>query len=753
MYKINITYAYGTSVLHPEKVIHDPANDVWVHSAKLTIALNDAGSLSFETDITHEHADWIRENVMKFGWLVVVEDDDDVIWTGRIASVSTNRITGIISVECEGLLATLNDGVCYPYSFGGSPSGLLAKLLEHAGSSYDYEVGTVDIVDPNNYVVRSNNEYSCAWDEIRDKTFESSLGGFIFGSWNSETRKITIDWLEDSGVSGAQYIQYAQNLLDLEDTIDGTDFCTGIKPYGAVKDESSVPPVYVTLDDLSDQSIGDVDIIGNLGWVVLHSLYVDKGPLIKVVHFENATTVNGLKNSAVKYVKANLKMQKSVTIKAIDLSNVDPTTQRLTVGNLYNIVAPDTTMQLTLVKASLDLLHPESDDYEFGKLDRQTISSETGNTIGGSAGGGGGMMDYVYHLSVESSVSTENNDYTGVSGLLSDDLPGNWIVKRNNSVVVENGYGDIVRAPYITCTYIAHGNMQGRGESYIYGQAEDVKFIGNQYAYLTSSGIAALQAPQVNLNATSIVATSSLFLNGTYGLIFKDSGNSQYFAIRQGDSDLVIGYDNRTASYHHHVGRTFISSGYNTTTSKGYTSAYIMVPNDANTGGTMYSIFHAGYLDLSKATAGPVPSAYLPKASTSALGAVKVDGTTITIDSNGVISSSGGGGGGSVTGVKGNAESTYRTGNVNLTPANIGAAASSHNHAASDINSGTLDIARIPTGTSSSTVALGNHTHTASDITSGLATVATSGAYSDLSGLPTAMTTQEINDAVDAGWA
>lgn len=33
----------------------------------------------------------------------------------------------------------------------------------------------------------------------------------------------------------------------------------------------------------------------------------------------------------------------------------------------------------------------------------------------------------------------------------------------------------------------------------------------------------------------------------------------------------------------------------------------------------------------------------------------------------------GGGGGGAVSGVKGDAESTYRTGQVNLTPANIGA--------------------------------------------------------------------------------
>lgn len=43
-----------------------------------------------------------------------------------------------------------------------------------------------------------------------------------------------------------------------------------------------------------------------------------------------------------------------------------------------------------------------------------------------------------------------------------------------------------------------------------------------------------------------------------------------------------------------------------------------------------------------------------------------------------------------VTGVKGNAESSYRKGEVNITPDNIGAAASSHTHSASNITAGTL---------------------------------------------------------------
>lgn len=53
-----------------------------------------------------------------------------------------------------------------------------------------------------------------------------------------------------------------------------------------------------------------------------------------------------------------------------------------------------------------------------------------------------------------------------------------------------------------------------------------------------------------------------------------------------------------------------------------------------------------------------------------------------------------------VTGVKGSSESTYRTGNVSLSAANVGAAASSHTHSMSDITSGVLAVAQGGTGTS-----------------------------------------------------
>lgn len=63
-----------------------------------------------------------------------------------------------------------------------------------------------------------------------------------------------------------------------------------------------------------------------------------------------------------------------------------------------------------------------------------------------------------------------------------------------------------------------------------------------------------------------------------------------------------------------------------------------------------------------------------------------------------------------ITGIKGNAESTYRTGNVNLTPANIGAAASSHTHAATQITG--LTASRALATNSSGKVVVSSVTNT-----------------------------------------
>lgn len=86
----------------------------------------------------------------------------------------------------------------------------------------------------------------------------------------------------------------------------------------------------------------------------------------------------------------------------------------------------------------------------------------------------------------------------------------------------------------------------------------------------------------------------------------------------------------------------------------------------------------------------------------------------------------------SITGVKGNSETTYRTGNVNLTAANIGAAASSHNQAASTITAGTLAGAVKANATAAATLSTYQVRDIAAgttDLIAGTSTLATGAIY------------------------
>jgi len=96
------------------------------------------------------------------------------------------------------------------------------------------------------------------------------------------------------------------------------------------------------------------------------------------------------------------------------------------------------------------------------------------------------------------------------------------------------------------------------------------------------------------------------------------------------------------------------------------------------------------------------------------------------------------------------ASSHHTGGGDAIAPADIGAAAATHSHAAADITSGTLDIARIPTGSTSSTVCIGDdarltnnrdpNSHTHGNITN-------AGAIGSTSGLPIKTGTSGVLEA------
>lgn len=96
-----------------------------------------------------------------------------------------------------------------------------------------------------------------------------------------------------------------------------------------------------------------------------------------------------------------------------------------------------------------------------------------------------------------------------------------------------------------------------------------------------------------------------------------------------------------------------------------------------------------------------------------------------------------------VTGIKGNAESSYRAGNVNLTPANIGAAAASHTHSIGNV----ANLQEALEGKAAK-----SHTHSASEITDFTTKVKTLQAADILSEDPTESTTTHTVNGVSVAY-
>lgn len=82
-------------------------------------------------------------------------------------------------------------------------------------------------------------------------------------------------------------------------------------------------------------------------------------------------------------------------------------------------------------------------------------------------------------------------------------------------------------------------------------------------------------------------------INKGRGYFLVDGAGNSYPAVYDNQSNLWIG-TTQTASKHH-VGGTYISSGWSSANSNGNSSIYVSVPNQANNGANNYAVYHDNY--------------------------------------------------------------------------------------------------------------------------------------------------------------
>lgn len=346
MYRI---YANNTAIWTPGD------NKKKFVSPKLTPEVNKIGSLSFTIYPDHEAYD----SLVKMQTVISVYQDEDVLFKGRVFSDKVD-FRKAKKVEVEGILGYFNDSIVRPYDYSGGVEDYLKMLIDQHNEQMperkQFKLGTVTVTDPNDYITRASTDYPKTWDEIENKLIKL-LGGYIVIRYEEDGNYI--DYLADFTEIATQKIEYAVNLLDLDNEVKADNLATCIIPLGASVQDEEGNSTRITIAEVND----GLDYIYD---PIAEAVY---GRISKVVTWDDVTLPENLLKKAQDQLKTMILLEGTLNIKAVDLHLSDDQIQAFRIGQYIPVysVPHGINENMLLTKFDLDLSNPANFSFSLGR--------------------------------------------------------------------------------------------------------------------------------------------------------------------------------------------------------------------------------------------------------------------------------------------------------------------------------------------------------------------------------------------------
>lgn len=230
-------------------------------------------------------------------------------------------------LTCESDLAYLCDSIMRPYEFQGSIIEFLELVLSNHNSQVEerkrFQIGRVNVVDNNNYINRSNSNYSDSLSCLRDKLVKTH-GGYLRTRLERGIRYL--DYVTDAGGINSQVIRYGVNLADYEKNQDATTLFTALIPTGADMEvtlpDGTLGTETVTIRDVNNgvDYVYDQDAVERYGWI------------FRQVKWEDVTLPENLLAKAKAYLAKSIYLSDVLKLTAVDLADMGVDIERLKTG-------------------------------------------------------------------------------------------------------------------------------------------------------------------------------------------------------------------------------------------------------------------------------------------------------------------------------------------------------------------------------------------------------------------------------------
>ncbi len=210
--------------------------------------------------------------------------------------------------------------------------------------------------DKNDYIVRSSESAMKTWKAVKEKCFQSSLGGHLQIRYEEDGDHI--DWLEDYQEISAQPISFGKNILDILVNTSAAETYTAIRPQGASVDGKRI--------NIADVNEGRDYIVDEEKAAEYGIIYADPDESI----WDDVTLPENLLRKAREKLKSGIVLKKTIEVKAIDLNLTDEQIEALNVCSYVRVVSEPHGIGAwyLLSKAEIHIDAPENTQYTLGAV-------------------------------------------------------------------------------------------------------------------------------------------------------------------------------------------------------------------------------------------------------------------------------------------------------------------------------------------------------------------------------------------------
>lgn len=365
-------------ILCDNEIIYDPRIELLkVLEPRCKLEVNTVGEASF--DMLPAHPYYLALKPLKS--VIEIKQGNHILFRGRMTN-NSREIYNRLSVDLEGVLATTNGSYVPPFSFPDDftiPDGanvvevLLSWFLDVHNSQVQpwqrLKLGTVTVTDPNNVIVRSSEKFLSTWDCLREKLFDSSLGGKLYARYEADGTYV--DYVSSYALTNVQRIKLGTNILGLDQKLDGQKTYSAILPIG--KDG-------MTIADLEDGDI-TTDFVKQGNFIYSKQAVESYGWACAPVSdttWDDVTEITNLRRKAVDALSDMVQLVREITVTALDQNFTDEQVQSLRA--FRNVIVESSPHDLNtelfpLDRLDIDLHNPQNTKITVGKSSKTMAES------------------------------------------------------------------------------------------------------------------------------------------------------------------------------------------------------------------------------------------------------------------------------------------------------------------------------------------------------------------------------------------